>query len=172
VALKEENEQVSIKVELVSADKAGEILERALKIRNPQLWQTRRENAAKQKAKARRQGKPLPPVSRWAPYKLNIGNGRRVERNPMEKLGLSNLNRPISLARTDLYAEEIEAGRWYFTPDRSSSPTRATSSTDSTGSGPPPRSTGHRQKRSPVPRRLARRQEDRAPDGRSKAERG
>jgi hypothetical protein len=104
VAVKEENDYVSIKVELVSADKAGEILERALKIRNPELWQTRRKNAAKQKAKARRQGKPLAPVRRWAP-------------SMMKRLGLSELNRPISLARTELYAEEMEAGRWYFTPD-------------------------------------------------------
>jgi hypothetical protein len=101
VAVKEENKQVSIKVELVSADKAGKILERALKIRNPELWQTRRKNAAKQKAKARQQAKPLPPVLRY----------------PIELLGLSDLNRPISLARTNLYAEEMEAGRWYFTPD-------------------------------------------------------
>jgi hypothetical protein len=108
---------VAIKVELVSADKAGEILERALKIRNPELWQTRRKNAAKQKAKARRQGKPLPPISRWAPSKATIGNGRWVEHKPMEMLGLSNLNRPISFARTELYAQEMEAGRWYFTPD-------------------------------------------------------
>jgi hypothetical protein len=101
VAVKEDNDYVSIKAELVSADKAGEILERALRIRNPELWQTRRKNAAKQKAKARRQGKPLPPVLRY----------------PIEMLGLSDLNRPISLARTDLYADEMEAGRWYFTPD-------------------------------------------------------
>jgi hypothetical protein len=117
VAVKEENKYVSIKVELVSADKAGEILERALKIRNPELWQTRRKNAAKQKAKARRQGKPLPLVSRWTPSKMHIGDGRRLEHNPMQTLGLTNLNRPISFARSDLYAEEMEAGRWYFTPD-------------------------------------------------------
>jgi hypothetical protein len=40
-----------------------------------------------------------------------------VFRYPIEMLGLSDLNRPISRARTDLYAEEMEAGRWYFTPD-------------------------------------------------------
>jgi hypothetical protein len=101
VAVKEENTQVPIKVELVSADKAGEILERALKIRNPELWQTRRKNRARQRAKARRQGKPLSPAFRY----------------PIKMLGLSDLNRPISRARTDLYAEEMEAGRWYFTPD-------------------------------------------------------
>jgi hypothetical protein len=117
VAVKEESKYVSIKVELVSADKAGAILERALKIRNPELWQTRRENAAKQRAKARRQGEPLPRVSRWVPSKLTIWNGRRLESKPMEKLGLSDLNRPISFARSDLYAEEMAAGRWYFTPD-------------------------------------------------------
>lgn len=108
---------MAVKVELVSADKAGEILERALRIRDPELWQTRRENARKQKAKARRQGKPLSPVSRWVPYRLDTGNGLRVERKPMETLGLSALNRPISLARTDVYMEEMEAGRWHFTPD-------------------------------------------------------
>jgi hypothetical protein len=108
---------MAIKAELIGADRAGEILERALKLRDPELWQTRRENAAKQRAKARRQGKPLPLVSRWAPYKLNIGNGRPMESKPIEKLGLSDLNRPISVARTDLYAEEMEAGRWYFSPD-------------------------------------------------------
>jgi hypothetical protein len=94
-----------------------EILERALKIRDPELWQTRRDNAAKTRAKARRLGKPLAPVSRWTPSKLNMGNGQSVERKPMESLGLSDLNRPISIARTELYKEEMVAGRWYFTPD-------------------------------------------------------
>jgi hypothetical protein len=53
----------------------------------------------------------------WTPFKLNMGNGKTLDRKPMETLGLSKLNRPISYARTDLYREEMQAGRWYFTPD-------------------------------------------------------
>jgi hypothetical protein len=116
VAVKEAKEQVSIKVELVGADKADDILEQALKIRDPELWQTRRKNAAKARAKARKQGTPVHRVG-WMPFKLNMGNGRVLDRKPMEMLGLSDLNRPISDARTDLYREEMQAERWYFTPD-------------------------------------------------------
>jgi hypothetical protein len=35
----------------------------------------------------------------------------------MRGSGLSELNRPISLARTDVYREEMQAGRWHFSPD-------------------------------------------------------
>jgi hypothetical protein len=106
----------SSKVELVRADKTGEILERALKLRDPELWQTRRKNAAKARAKARKTGVEVPRVG-WSPFKLNMGNGRTAEKKPMEMLGLSELNRPISYARTDLYREEMQAGRWYFSSD-------------------------------------------------------
>jgi hypothetical protein len=103
---------MGIKVELVPADKTGEILERALKIRNPELWQTRRKNRAKARAQARRSGEPLPRLT-WKPHK-------RLTRglfNPMESLGLADLNRPFSEPRMELYVEEMLAGRWQFSPD-------------------------------------------------------
>lgn len=107
---------MAMKVELVSADKAGVILEKALKIRNPELWQTRRKNRATARVKARREGKRLSPAS-WTPFKLSLGGGRVSHHRPMESLGLTDLNRPVSYARTDVYAEEMEAGRWHFSPD-------------------------------------------------------
>jgi hypothetical protein len=105
-----------IKAELVKAERASEVIERALKIRNPELSQARRKNAARARAKARKRGTPVPRVG-WSPFKLNAGNRKLVERKPMEILGLSDLNRPISTARTEVYREEMQAGRWYFTPD-------------------------------------------------------
>ena len=93
---------MAIKVELVRADKADQVLEKALKLRNPELWQTRRENRATAKAKARRTGEPATFFG-W--------------QGLMERLGLTDLNRPISYGRCELYQEEMEAGRWHFTPD-------------------------------------------------------
>lgn len=107
---------MQIKAELVSADKAGEILERALKIRNPELWRVRRANAAKARRKARKDGASVRPAG-WAPFKLDMGDGKKLERKPLEMVGLSDLNRPISYARTELYQEEMQSGRWHFTPD-------------------------------------------------------
>jgi hypothetical protein len=101
-----------IKTELVPADRAGDVLEKALKIRNPELWKARRESFAKQLAKARKEGK-TPPVYPWRP---RHGYGGRVS-NPLQSLGLTALNRPFSEARADLYAEEMLAGRWYTSPD-------------------------------------------------------
>ena len=107
---------MTIKVELINADKAGGILERTLKIRDPELWQTRRRNAAKARAKARKEGSPVRRPC-WQPIRMNMCNGKVVERRPMEMLGLGDLNRPISSARADLYLEEMQADRWYFSPD-------------------------------------------------------
>jgi hypothetical protein len=107
---------MAIKIELISADKAGEILERTLKIRDPELWQTRRRNAAKARARARKEGAPVRRAG-WQPVRMNMGNGQVIERRPMEMLGLGDLNRPISSARADLYLEEMQADRWYFSPD-------------------------------------------------------
>jgi hypothetical protein len=39
-----------------------------------------------------------------------MGNGRVIESNPMERLRLSALNRPLSSARFQLYREEMEVG--------------------------------------------------------------
>jgi hypothetical protein len=94
--------QVAIKVELVRTDKADQVLERVLKLRNPELWQTRRKNRAKAKAKARRTGKPVTFFG-W--------------QDSIVRFGLADLNRPISRGRCDLYQDEMEAGRWHFTPD-------------------------------------------------------
>jgi hypothetical protein len=35
----------------------------------------------------------------------------------MKELGMTELNRPISPGRCELYQDEMKAGRWYFTPD-------------------------------------------------------
>jgi hypothetical protein len=101
-----------IKTELVPVDRAAQVLEKALKIRDPQRWEARREKFAKQRATARKQGK-TPPVFSWAPAKLSGG----YEHNPLQSLGLTVLNRPFSQARADLYADEMLAGRWYTSPD-------------------------------------------------------
>jgi hypothetical protein len=94
--------QMAIKVELVRADKVDQVLEKALKIRNPELWQTRRKNMVNARAKARRSGGPVT----FFPWQCTMGI-----------LGLAELNRPFSDGRCELYQEEMEAGRWHFTPD-------------------------------------------------------
>jgi hypothetical protein len=101
---------LAIKIELVSADKAPELLERILKIRDPELWATRKKNRAKARAKARRQGTPVSSSSSWPVSK-------HFEYNPLERLGLTVINRKLSYARLALYEEEMAAGRWRFSPD-------------------------------------------------------
>ena len=58
---------MAIKAELISAEKTPELLERILKLRNPELWAARKRKHAKAQAKACRHGrelKPYPPS--WA----------------------------------------------------------------------------------------------------------
>ena len=43
--------------------------------------------------------------------------GRELEFNPLERLGLTAINRKLSLHRVTLYAEQMVAGRWRFSPD-------------------------------------------------------
>jgi hypothetical protein len=101
---------MAIKVELITADKAPELLEQILKIRDPELWATRKKNRAKARTKARRQGKPVSSSSSWPVSKQR-------EYNPLERLGLTVINRKLSRARLALYEEEMAAGRWRFSPD-------------------------------------------------------
>ena len=103
VALDKEVTQMAIKVELVRADKADQVLEKALKIRNPELWQTRRKNT---RARRKRRRAGAASRSTFFPWQCM-----------MELLGLTELNRPFSRGRCELYQEEMEAGRWHFTPD-------------------------------------------------------
>jgi hypothetical protein len=107
---------MAIKVELVGADKAGAILEKALRLRDPELAQTRRSNAAKGRAKARKEGTRYVSPG-WRPFKLRLWEGRSRDTKPMQMVGLSDLNRPISIARSDLYFEAMQAGEWHFSPD-------------------------------------------------------
>jgi hypothetical protein len=103
---------LAIKGELVSADKAPELLERILKVRDPELWKTRKENRAKARAKARRQRQPVSSSLSWP-----VSTKRGFEYNPLERLGLTVINRKLSSARLALYEEEMAAGRWRFSPD-------------------------------------------------------
>jgi hypothetical protein len=104
---------MELKAELISADKAPELLERILKIRDPHLWATRKESHARARTKARKQGKEAPayPPS-WAPSK-----SADYQYNPLERLGLTAINRTLNQARVALYQEEMVAGRWRFSPD-------------------------------------------------------
>lgn len=101
-----------LKSEFVPADRAGDLLDKAFKIRNPEGWKKRHEGYKKEQAKARKQGKTAYRPG-WRP--IHLGQGHVF--NPLERLGLTLLNRPLSEARAELYAEEMAAGRWYTSPD-------------------------------------------------------
>jgi hypothetical protein len=103
---------MSLTIELVGADEAHEVLEKALKLRDPELWEARRKNRAKARRKARKTGEQLQrPV--WQPLPMLV----RGDYEPLRKLGLADLNRPFSKARMELYADEMDGGRWGFNPD-------------------------------------------------------
>jgi hypothetical protein len=101
---------MAIKVELITVDKASELLERILKIRDPDLWETRKKNQAKARAKARRQGKQVSSSPAWP-----LMNGY----NPLERLGLTAVNRTLNHTRVAPYSEEMIAGRWRSAPIQS-----------------------------------------------------
>lgn len=101
---------MTVKVEVVGLDKAGDVVDRALKMRDPELWATRRKNRQKARARAAKHGwnaDIFPTFSSWE---------RWLARNAVEKQ-LSEINREQAESRINLYAEEMVAGRWRFSPD-------------------------------------------------------
>jgi len=99
-----------VKAELVPANKAGEILEKALKLRDPEFWQRRKEGRAKEK----KNGQEATPLG-WglADWSKDRGFQERVRENSR----LYDLNRDFSGGRAEQYAKEMVKGRWFFTPD-------------------------------------------------------
>lgn len=91
-----------MKAEVVGADKANEILDRALKLRNPEKWATRRKNL-------RKRGTTSESIY------VEKFDGKTL--NGLAMLGLTDLNREFSFARYALYLEEMAAGRWYDSAD-------------------------------------------------------
>jgi hypothetical protein len=97
-----------VKVELRSASEAGEILEAALKIRNPELWQKRKENVAKQKRTAKKNGKKLGTIyNTWG----------MAATTALTHLGLNAVNRELSESRVQHFLSDMGDGRWHFSPD-------------------------------------------------------
>ena len=101
---------MAIKVELVPANKAGEVLEKALKVRDPELWQRRKEGRAQAKKKGQ---EVTPPGWRLAEWSAD----RNFQERLRESARLYDLNRDFAKARAEQYANEMAKGRWIFTPD-------------------------------------------------------
>ena len=96
-----------MKVELVGLDEALKLTDKCLRISNPELEAKRR----KAKAKFRRAGR----TSRMV-YSMGGASGV-PEFGEFGTLGLTELNRELNLTRAEMYADEMEAGRWQFSPD-------------------------------------------------------
>lgn len=98
--------------EVVGLDQATEILDRVLKIRDPekyeQVMETRREVR-----KAREQGKTTVYGGEW---KAERYEGGRTA-NTLSAFGLTGLNRDLNFPRVELYREEMLCGRWLDSPD-------------------------------------------------------
>jgi hypothetical protein len=85
-----------VKVKIVGLDKASQLCEEALKLRNPELWKVRQENHRK----VRRAG----------------GQPSLAGEYP-ELVGLTDLSREMSDARVKQYQSEMLANRWQFSTD-------------------------------------------------------
>jgi hypothetical protein len=105
---------MNMKLELVPADKAEELLERILRIRNPRLWELRRKQRAQVLRKARKEGRAVKPFEApgWHYY-----TDKLLPMNSFAAAGLTDLNRELSSSRVELYVEEMAAGKWRFSPD-------------------------------------------------------
>ncbi|MGZ4356819.1 MAG: hypothetical protein ACXVRU_08425 [Gaiellaceae bacterium] len=93
-----------MRVEFVRLDNAWKLGDRCLRIANPEFEAKRR----KAKAKLARAGKS----SRYT-----FEGGGVPEFGTLGTLGLTELNREMNYTRAEMYAEEMRAGRWQFSPD-------------------------------------------------------
>jgi hypothetical protein len=92
----------TIRVELLSADKVPQFLDKVLAIRNPEL-------AGSRKADKRR-----PSLTGY--FRGSIDGKPHIFDNLRES-GMTELNRDVSEARVESYSQAMANGQWWFTPD-------------------------------------------------------
>ncbi len=101
----------AMKVEVVRLDGVSKLVERIVKLNDPEFLATVKANGRK---------KPTPGSTRLGPQawaRVMVGGHEKTAYSNARPGKLGSLNRPMNWARVAQYADDMAAGKWWSSPD-------------------------------------------------------